>query len=59
MKEDLESCMSALTIGGSDSCGGAGIQAELKTFQHFAIHGASVTTYFMPKVTLVLSTLNP
>ena len=35
---------SVLTIGGSDSSGGAGIQADLKTFNRLAIHGASVIT---------------
>ena len=44
MKKNLHRCISALTIGGSDSCGGAGIQADLKTFQNFSIHGASVIT---------------
>ncbi len=33
-----------LTIAGSDSSGGAGLQADLKTFTVFGVYGASVVT---------------
>lgn len=49
----------ALTIAGSDCSGGAGIQADLKTFQTFGVYGASVITAIVSENTVEVSGVHP
>src|SRR3954452_21212209 len=49
----------ALTIAGSDCSGGAGIQADLKTFAAFGVYGASVITALTAQNTQRVSGIHP
>lgn len=49
----------ALTIAGSDPSGGAGLQADLKTFHQFGVYGMSVVTLLTVQNTQSLEAVEP
>ncbi len=49
----------ALTVAGSDSGGGAGIQADLKTFHQFGVYGMSAITAVTAQNTLGVAGVYP
>ena len=53
-----ETFVQTLTIAGSDSGGGAGIQADLKTFQMRGVFGTSVLTAVTAQNTLGVSAVH-
>ena len=48
-----------LTIAGSDCSAGAGIQADLKTFQHFQVHGLTAVTCVVSETADIVRAVHP
>ncbi|MEO7100552.1 MAG: bifunctional hydroxymethylpyrimidine kinase/phosphomethylpyrimidine kinase [Luteolibacter sp.] len=48
-----------LTIAGSDCSAGAGIQADLKTFQHFHVHGLTAVTCVVSETANIVRAVHP
>lgn len=60
MKTDIQyRYPTALTIAGSDSGGGAGIQADIKTFSALGVYGASVITSVTAQNTMGVRGIQP
>jgi hydroxymethylpyrimidine/phosphomethylpyrimidine kinase len=49
----------ALTIAGSDCSSGAGIQADLKIFQHFHVHGLTAVTCVVSETANIVREVHP
>ncbi|MBC8125927.1 MAG: bifunctional hydroxymethylpyrimidine kinase/phosphomethylpyrimidine kinase [Gloeobacteraceae cyanobacterium ES-bin-144] len=49
----------ALTIAGSDCSSGAGIQTDLKTFQHFRVHGLTAVTCVVSETANTVRAVHP
>jgi len=48
-----------LTIAGSDCSAGAGLQADLKTFQHFRLHGLTAVTCIVSETANIVRRVDP
>lgn len=57
-KSSQKQYFKVLTIAGSDSCGGAGIQADLKTFSALGCYGMSVVTALTAQNTMGVKSIH-
>ncbi|MFN4943346.1 MAG: bifunctional hydroxymethylpyrimidine kinase/phosphomethylpyrimidine kinase [Akkermansiaceae bacterium] len=54
-----ETIRAILTIAGSDCSAGAGLQADLKTFQHFGLHGLTAVTCIVSETANIVRRVDP
>lgn len=59
MTETTTKVIPVMTIAGSDCSGGAGIQADLKTFQHFGLHGLTAVTCIVSETANTVRRVDP
>lgn len=55
----MPDCPIALTIAGSDCSAGAGMQADLKTFQHFGVFGMTAVTCVVAETSKTVRSVHP
>jgi hydroxymethylpyrimidine/phosphomethylpyrimidine kinase len=48
-----------MTVAGSDCSSGAGVQADLKTFQHFRVHGLTAVTCIVSETAEIVRAVHP
>ena len=53
------SIIPVMTIAGSDCSAGAGLQADLKTFQHFGLHGLTAVTCIVSETANTVRRVDP
>jgi len=59
MTETTTKVIPVMTIAGSDCSGGAGLQADLKTFQHFRLHGLTAVTCIVSETANTVRRVDP
>lgn len=55
----IDTVRAILTIAGSDCSAGAGLQADLKTFQHFGLHGLTAVTCIVSETANIVRRVDP
>ena len=59
MTETHPEAIPVMTIAGSDCSSGAGLQADLKTFQHFGLHGLTAVTCIVSETANIVRRVEP